>query len=378
MGGLGVFVRDCMAEMAKNHEVTIIGYDPMTLEPFKGTVNGCTVINCRSTNTQYEPSGAYHTLSLLDMMIENLLYHLRGKEFDIVHLHDTLLWPIAKYASILFKAPIVTHAHLSHALVHSGYPFTPQKIYEVTQEAHAYLMPSAVITCSKSYREELKKYFMLDRHIEIATNGVNAQEIFKYCYDPALNAEIGKGRPVIGFVGRMVPSKGVQHIIKLAKEFDNLYFLVISNVAPSVEKFHPLVADIKEAEATLPNIRWMKDLPSNSPEKWKLMASCDAAVIPSEHEPWGIVTDEWGILGVPKFVSRTGGLIEHNDDGDSIMIEPGENGLRQALIQFSLRGAPMFGHRMLAARDLSMTRTWKRTAEKVETVYTRIVNGRNN
>ena len=367
-GGLGVFVRDSMAELAKKHDVTVLGYDPMTLDHYKGMYKGFKLINCQNTNIHQKPKGAFHLLTLNDMFVENLLYHLKDQSFDVVHLHDSLLWPIAKYAAILFKAPIITHAHLSHALVHRGYPFYPQKKFEVTQEAHSYLMSHGILTCSKFYAGELQGHFMLPREFGVAYNGVDFEDLQKYKYHHALNASYGRGKKVVGFIGRMVPSKGIEFIVEAAKQLLDYHFLVISNIAPAVEKYLPLSKEIKRLEKEQDNVSWVRDLPSNDLKKWQIMASCDLAIVPSLHEPWGIVSDEWAALKVPKIVNKVGGLLEHNTINDSVMIDPDAGSLINAIKNHKFNSS-MICNAYSEAKKL----TWKRTASVVENKYKEVL-----
>ena len=367
-GGLGVFVRDTMAELAKSHQVSILGYDPLTIDHCDKMFNGCRVVNCRNTNIQQKPRGPFHLLALNDMMTENLLYNFKGDAFDIIHLHDSLLWPIAKYASIMFRAPIVTHCHLSHALVHRDYPFTDQKKWEVTQEAHAYMMSRACFTCSKSYAYSLQDYFMFDTGFTLATNGVNFDELRHYSYDKDFNHSLGDGKPVVGFIGRMVPSKGIELIIEAIKAIPEKHFVIISNIAPTVEKYMPLVKDIQRLQESSKNITWFKDIPTASAEKWKLMASCDLALVPSLHEPWGIVTSEWASLNVPKIVTRVGGLVEHNTDTDSIMIDPDAQQLCDAIQRFEIDP-----DKVSAAYNMAEGETWAKTADILECKYKEVM-----
>ena len=139
-GGMGVFVREVAKEQAKKHKVSVIGFDPINLEYTDTIFQEYRVVNCKSTSIFSDPTGFNYLIVLYDMLIENLLYHFKKDSFDIIHLHDTLLWQVAKYASILFDAPIVTHCHLSHALVHSGATFSSQRKYEVTQAQYMAIM----------------------------------------------------------------------------------------------------------------------------------------------------------------------------------------------------------------------------------------------
>lgn len=369
-GGMGVFVRDSMSEVAKKHEVTILGFDPIDFKFFNGEYNGCHVIDCRGTNIQIKPRGPFHFLALNDMLTENLLYHLSGEKFDVIHLHDTLCWPIAKYAAIMSRAPIVTHCHLSHALCHIGYPMDQQRIYEVTQEAHAYMMSHGILTCSKHYAARLEDYFMLDRKFTIAENGVDFESIMDYAYDPKLNHELGGGKPVVGFVGRMVPTKGVHLVLDAIEKCPDVFFVLVSAITPSVEEYMPLIKEINKMkkENKIKNFKWISGMPTNDFMKWKIMASCDFALVPSVHEPWGIVTDEWGALRVPKIVTKVDGLVEHNSDENSIMIEPTVDAVIDAVNNFVSDG-----QRIDMAYKSAINQSWSNTAEVICNVYAKTI-----
>ena len=343
----------------------------MTMEFCDKTFRGYHVLNCMNTNIMQKPKGPYHLLVLNDMFVENLLFHFKNHTFDVVHLHDSLLWPIAKYAAILFKCPIITSCHLSHALVHKDYPMFDQKTFEVTQEAHAYLMSHGITTCSQSYADDVEDYFMMKRNFNVIYNGVDLDRLKSFNYNPKLNQELGKGKPVVGFVGRMVPSKGIHLILEASKHCHDKQFVIISNVAPTIEHILPLVADVKKAVKEQDNVIWFRDLPTDSDQKWETMASCDMSIIPSIHEPWGIVTDEWGGLRVPKIVTKIDGLLEHNTEDNSIMINPDISSLIKALEQ------TLIPEKKENAYKIAENMTWKNTATQITNIYKEVINERN-
>ena len=367
-GGMGVFVREVAKEQAKKHKVSVIGFDPINLEYTDTIFQEYRVVNCKSTSIFSDPTGFNYLIVLYDMLIENLLYHFKKDSFDIIHLHDTLLWQVAKYASILFDAPIVTHCHLSHALVHSGATFSSQRKYEVTQEYHAYLKSHKILTCSEAYKKEVQEYFSLDRSFEVITNGVDSTLLRQYSYDKSLNYKIGKGKQVIGFVGRLVPSKGISLILDAIQEFPNKMFVLIANVSPTVEDFTPYTKKLQSLQERVDNFLWVRDLQSDDPKKWEIMASCDLAIVPSLHEPWGIVTDEWGALRVPKIVSSIGGLLEHNTNEDSILIRPNTKDLFYALKHYKpdLR-------KVSNAFKNACASSWSAVVEKIEKCYREVL-----
>lgn len=365
-GGLGVHVRDCSTELARlGHDITVLGYDALTMEFCDVEFNGYRVINCKNTSIHANPKDGYYLLTLNDMLTENLLYHLKNEKFDIIALHDTVLWPIAKYAAIMFKAPIVTFAHLSHALCHRDYYYTEQKQFEVEQEWHAYMQSHSVCTCSKAYEKEIQDFFMIDRKFEIVYNGVDFEHLQQFVGSPKTITD----KPLVGFVGRMVPSKGIGLILAAIKSCPDYYFILISNVAPGIEKFMPLVSEIRKMEETCQNFTWYNDIPTSSDEKWELMASCDLALVPSFHEPWGIISDEWGVLQVPKIITKVGGLTEHNSIDDSIMIEPTADALVRAIKEFK-RDPKKVRNAHYWARKQS----WANTAKQVEKYYMEVLN----
>jgi len=369
MGGLGVFVDEITKIQALKSDVTILGHNPLCLEYEEKVLDGRRVINAQNTSIEIRPDGPYHIMAINDMMTENLLYHLKNESFDLVHMHDTVLWPIARYSAILFDCPIITSCHLSHALIHKQFAYSRQKRFEVTQEAHAYIKSDQVLTCSKFYAQALREYFWLTSEPVAIPNGVNAAHLKQFDYDSDFNLRLGKGKPVVGFVGRLVPSKGINLILSAIRNRPDIHFIVISNIAPTLENFMPLAMQLKDLEKA-ENVTWYRNLPNYDPEKWRIMASCNLGIVPSLHEPWGIVADEWAALKVPRIVSAVGGLLEHCDQTNAIMFDPKKESLSD-MIRFDVDH-----HIIDNAYQSACRNTWEKTASEVEKQYEEAIHAR--
>jgi glycogen(starch) synthase len=123
--------------------------------------------------------------------------------------------------------------------------------------------------------------------------------------------------PLIGFAGRLVYEKGVQHLL---------------HAVPELRRRHPGLRVViagdgpqrGELEATAGRLDLHREVSFTgfvpAPGLSSTMASTDAMVVPSIYEPFGLVALEAAAAGAPLAVSETGGLAE--------IVEPGVTGLR--------------------------------------------------
>ena len=104
-----------------------------------------------------------------------------------------------------------------------------------------------------------------------------------------------------------------------------------------------------------------------------LLAALDAFVLPSRHEPFGIVVLEAWAAGKPVIVSEVGGLQRLVDGGeDGFFFESGDvDGLAKQMIALMTDGV---AGRLAGTGRAKMLRefTWKKVAEDLEAIYSAI------
>lgn len=366
-GGVGVSVKHTTSELVKyGHKITLLCYNYNTKKFLDVQQNGYRVLDCETTNLNFMHKNGYYFLTLYDQLIKVLLTYLKNEKFDLIVLEDSLLWPIAKYASILFNAPISVFCRLSFGLLNRSIPQSLQ-MFQVRQEAESYQQANEIITSSNVYADSLKNYFNLTRDIKVVLNGVDFKALQKYT--KYYNFDLKKSRKqTVGFVGRLVPTKGIYFIIEAIKKCPDKFFVILSNVNPQIEATSSLAKKLNKLKKTHSNFIWYKDIPSNSKMKWEIMALCDVAIIPSLHEPFGLVALEWAALKIPRIIFTVDGLTEFNSNDDAIMIAPKIDYLLYALKTF------MYNQKLVDnAHKKAKQMSWNLTAKKINKIYTNII-----
>jgi glycosyltransferase involved in cell wall biosynthesis len=152
--------------------------------------------------------------------------------------------------------------------------------------------------------------------------------------------------PVIGFVGRLEPRKGVLDLIAAVP--------AIRAGAPGARvvivgddpwgAYPEYLAQVRAA-ADVEHVPWRNDAPS-------LMRHFDVLVAPSHQEPFGTVLSEAMAVGTPVVATRVGGLAEVVDDGvTGLLVEPHDpQALAAAILEVISRREAMGAAARQAAR----------------------------
>jgi glycosyltransferase involved in cell wall biosynthesis len=149
----------------------------------------------------------------------------------------------------------------------------------------------------------------------------------KVGFDPA--------SPVIGFVGRVHPDKGIETLLrgfKIMRDADpQLRLWLVGGPMPGEEHYLEKLK-LEAVNLGIANdacfLGWRQDAV-------ELMSGMDLLVVPSKKEPFGRVTVEAMLLGVPVIATASGGTLEIVDDLQTGLLFPPNDD--QALARCALR-----------------------------------------
>jgi glycosyltransferase involved in cell wall biosynthesis len=251
----------------------------------------------------------------------------RDIDFDLLHIHD---WLTA-------SSGITIKYHLAKPLVSTVHSTEIGRVYSL-RNPESYLIDglewwmiyeaSKVIVCSNSMKGELEHHF----HIQSEKSSVIPNAIDTSVYSKSFDREavrrkygIGPYEKMVLFVGRLVPQKGVEYLVKavpsIVQNHGGAKF-VISGEGWFKSNLENLAARTGYGY----RIRFLGFIPDS--ELIELSMCTDVLVVPSVYEPFGIVALEGMAAGVPVVVSNIGGLadiVEHDRTGVLVYPEKPES-----------------------------------------------------
>jgi glycosyltransferase involved in cell wall biosynthesis len=265
----------------------------------------------------YEPAGMLH--------LSRLLRRLRP---DILHSHNPRDYYIAAVATL---GTGIRNVGTRHQLR----PITWPRL------KHPFLRRfSAMIAVSEAVRDGLLASGLPARRLVTVPNGI--VEPVADGSPAVLRRELGLAAetgPVVGFVGRLCPSKGPDMLLWAASllrgRWPGLQVVLVGGDAGSGAFTRRLRDQARDLRLSV-HFCGYRDGAA------RLLRAFDLLAVPSRAEPFGLVTAEALARGVPVVATRSGGsreLVRHEQDG--LLVAPGD--------PEALAGAI---HRLLADRDL--------------------------
>lgn len=239
-------------------------------------------------------------------------------DYDVIHGHDWLVTHTAVTLAEHLGRPLVATIHATEAGRHQGW--LPEDLNKSIHSVEWWLGHRAcrVLVCSEYMRWEVTRLLNLPiGKVDVIPNGVDGR-VWKAPVQAVREARsrfAGDG-PLVGFAGRLVYEKGVQHLVdavpQLADEHPGLR-VVIAGDGPYREQLVEATHQLKiEKQVSFIGFLSERELPA-------VLAATDATVVPSLYEPFGMVALEAAAAGAPLAVADTGGLAE--------IVEPGVTGM---------------------------------------------------
>lgn len=385
LGGMGMHVRELYRTLAQRD----IRIDLLTdgagdgSEPYLGFTKWY-----GDKHTCWKPRTAglacLFTTELL--MVKTLMRMIAdGHRWDVIHMHEWGSVQLGRMARHALDIPLVGTMHLCISYLaqldnpDGWYPSEPADHYMMQQEGNLLCDPDEAILCSNAYVELARRWLLINRPIHTIHNGICTRE-----WNPdtgcAAVARVGLAdRPMALQVGRIAEMKGIVPLLDAIEQHDTGWQVVLVgevNANTSKDREDWIVTKrIRALEAAHPErLRWVGF--QHGVDLRNLYAAADCVLMPSTHEPFGIVALEAMAMGCPLITTEVDGLKEvvcDDEGGEYAMIIPSRS-----------PGAIVEALRVLEApavrtelRELGLRRvrdfTWDKAADETLAVYHKAV-----
>jgi glycosyltransferase involved in cell wall biosynthesis len=232
----------------------------------------------------------------------------------------------------------------------------------------------AMIAVSDAVRDGLLASGLAPGRVVTVRNGVGEPE--PRGNRQALRAELGlppDGGPVVGFVGRLCPAKGTETLLHavavLRRSRPDLRLAIVGDDTDGgayVLHLEKLAAELDLAD--------LVSFCGYRADAARFSRAFDVQAVPSQAEPFGLVTLEAMVRGVPVVATAAGGSREIIHDGvDGLLVAPGDPCALAAGLEAVLADAALAGRLAAAGRErVRSSFTLDRQVAATEQVYRRL------
>ncbi|MGH2703995.1 MAG: glycogen synthase [Actinomycetota bacterium] len=324
-GGAGVHVAQLAHELARLIDVEVRCFGPRRAS---GAPGGPEV-------HAYRPwpavaGGGPHAAALATVSVDvAMAASLEGTA--LVHSHTWYANLAGHLAKLLYGVP---HLMTSHSLE----PLRPWKSvqlgaggYAVSAfcERTAIEAADAVIAVSAQMRQDILRCYpeVPPAHVRVIHNGIDPGEFRPDARTDAVRRlGIDADRPLVVFVGRITPQKGIDHLLDAAPQLRSDAVLVLCASAPDTEEIgRRVAARVAELQARRGNVVWI-DRTLSRRQLVQLLTHATVFCCPSVYEPLGIVNLEAMACETAVVATATGGIPEVVQDGVTGLLLPFEEG----------------------------------------------------
>ena len=328
------------------------------------------------------PSGPIplHDLTeLIDPFADSVLDHMRasGDDYDVLHANYWISGAVGHRLKHAIDRPLVATFHtLARVKAEAGFDDEPEHRARFEHE----VIDCADLMLASTAEERLQLadlYGAEPSRIEIVPPGVD-HSVFRPSprSGPLLRERLGIGdRPLLLFVGRIQPLKGVDVAIRALAALDDTSSTLVVVGGPSgpsganeSERLHGLVAELGLTDRVV----FLPPQPHDALADF--FRAANVCVVPSRSESFGLVALEAAACGTPVVAAAVGGLRSLVDDGVTGFLVDGHEAADYAKPLSFLLGNPLLAAEMgEAAAARSGRYSWSITAARLRRLYGALV-----
>lgn len=241
------------------------------------------------------------------------------KSVGVIHAHGLTAALVARILKPIFHTRVVVSIHAIY-----NFSRVPQLAWLVQR---ILVGAERILALSEQSRQELISIGVPGERVACFTYWVD-QTLFRPLDKTACKNSLDLGGSFVAlFVGRLIPIKGVDLIIDLARSFPlEARFVLIGD--------GPLADHIRSAEPELANLRFIGRVPNADLPRFYNAA--DVVLVPSQYEEgFGRVILEAISCGTPVLASNMGGIPEAVNSSVAVLVEPTLEQMRTELLRLA-------------------------------------------
>ncbi len=308
---------------------------------------------------------------------------------DQMQAYIDIFVKIAKEEAETFKPDLIHAQHLwitPYAAAQTGIPYivtahgTDLKGFVKDERYHPYAIEGAkkakkIITISKQVHAEVKDlYGVPEEKCALIMNGydenlfmikpdINTKEVLS-----SFNIE-GTAKHIVSFAGKLTHFKGIDVLLKAAKQYEREIGDVMTLIAGNGELYDELTR--LSRELGLEKVHFLGHV--NQKQLVDLYNIADVSTVPSRTEPFGLVAIEALACGTPVVGTNQGGLPDFVTDkvGTLVPVED-DLSLAEAIID-EIERADRQERAQACAKYALESFSWKHSIKEVEALYKTLI-----
>lgn len=262
--------------------------------------------------------------------IYKLTRHLSRQEYDIIHAHMPKGALIGLISAFIARTPI--RVYTMHGLLLETFTGFKRKIYRFIEWLMCSLATDVLSVSPSVIRRSLEEKVCSASKIKMLGNGTacgidldkfnRTDDIVRAGWEIRKQLNIPKDAIVVGYVGRILPDKGIECLIRaygiVHKQLDNTFLLLVGTFETMRQTL-----DFR----TMETIRENKHIhcTGHAEDPVPFYSAMDMVLLPSRREGFGLTLIEAAALQLPTIASRVTGCIDAVVDNDTGLLVQMDN-----------------------------------------------------